>query len=46
VSRRTHEIGIGISLGAGAAPVLRMILRGGMTVALYGSMAGLALAFH
>lgn len=40
VSRRTREIGIRISLGAGRADVLRMVMRQGMTQALVGAAAG------
>jgi predicted permease len=40
VSRRTREIGIRISLGAGRAEVLRMVMRQGMTQALAGAAAG------
>ena len=42
VSRRTHEIGIRISLGAGRADVLRMVVRQGMVQALAGTAAGVA----
>jgi putative ABC transport system permease protein len=40
VSRRTREIGIRVSLGAGRAEVLRMVLLQGMTQALAGTAAG------
>jgi putative ABC transport system permease protein len=40
ISRRTHEIGIRVSLGATRADVLRMVLRQGMAQALAGSAAG------
>lgn len=40
VSRRTHEIGIRISLGATRGSVLRMVVRQGMTPALIGAAAG------
>jgi predicted permease len=40
ISRRTHEIGIRISLGATRGEVLRMVLRQGMAQALTGSLAG------
>ena len=42
VARRTHEIGIRMSLGAGRAEVLRMVLRQGLGQALAGTAAGLA----
>jgi ABC-type antimicrobial peptide transport system permease subunit len=40
ISRRAHEIGIRVSLGATRADVLRMVLRQGMAQALAGSAAG------
>jgi putative ABC transport system permease protein len=42
VSRRTHEIGVRLALGAAPALVVRMIVREGMTVALAGAAVGLA----
>ncbi len=42
VSRRTHEIGIRMSLGATRAEVLGMVLRQGMAQVLAGTAAGLA----
>jgi FtsX-like permease family len=42
VSRRTHEIGIRISLGASRVDVLRMVARQGMVQALMGTAAGIA----
>lgn len=42
VSRRTHEIGIRISLGASRGEVLWMVLRQGMVQALAGTAAGVA----
>ncbi len=42
VSRRTHEIGIRISLGASRVDVLRMVVRQGMMQALAGTAAGVA----
>jgi putative ABC transport system permease protein len=40
IARRTHEIGIRISLGATRGDVLRMVLRQGMVQALAGSLVG------
>jgi putative ABC transport system permease protein len=44
IARRTHEIGIRISLGATRGDVLRMVLRQGLMQALAGSLAGIAAA--
>jgi putative ABC transport system permease protein len=41
VSRRTHEIGIRLSLGASRADVLRLVVRQGMVLVLAGSAAGM-----
>jgi len=45
VSRRTHEIGIRMTIGARPRDVLFMILREGMTLVLIAILIGLSLAF-
>jgi predicted permease len=40
VGRRTHEIGVRISLGADRTDVLRLVLRQGMAAALAGTVVG------
>ena len=40
VSRRTNEIGLRIALGASPSEVLRMVVRGGVGVALAGVAVG------
>jgi predicted permease len=45
VSRRTHEIGIRVSLGASRGSVLALIMRQGLALALVGSAVGIVAAF-
>jgi len=45
VAGRTREIGLRMALGARTGNVRRLILRQGMTLALFGSTIGLAIAF-
>jgi putative ABC transport system permease protein len=45
VSRRTHEIGIRIALGAERSSVLRLVVGQGTRVAAIGAVAGVIAAF-
>ena len=45
VSRRAHEIGVRMALGAGANQVLKLVLKDGMTLAFAGIAVGLLGAF-
>jgi len=45
VEQQTQELGIRMALGAGRRQVVRLIVKQGMTPALFGVVAGLAIAF-
>jgi putative ABC transport system permease protein len=45
VSQRTQEIGVRMAIGAERAQIMRLVLRGGMALALAGIAIGLASAF-
>jgi putative ABC transport system permease protein len=40
VSQRTHELGVRLALGAGRGEVLRLVMRGGLLLALAGILIG------
>ena len=45
VSRRTHELGVRIALGASRREIVRLVVRQGMMLAAIGTLAGLVAAF-
>ena len=45
VSRRVREMGIRISLGAQTGDVVRLVMKGGMTLVVTGGVIGVAMAF-
>jgi len=46
VSRRTHEIGLRVALGASHAQILRLVVGRGLVTSLIGAAIGLAAAFQ
>jgi len=46
VSRRTHEIGLRVALGASQAQILRLVVGRGLLTSLIGAAIGLAAAFQ
>jgi putative ABC transport system permease protein len=46
VSRRTHEIGLRVALGANQAQILRLVVGRGMITSLIGAAIGVAAAFQ
>jgi putative ABC transport system permease protein len=45
VSRRAHEIGVRMALGAGRGDVIRLMMKGGLLLALAGVLAGSTAAY-
>ena len=45
VAQRKHEIGIRVALGASRSSVMKMVLRQGLTLTLFGIALGLAGAY-
>ena len=46
VSRRTHEIGLRVALGASQAEILRLVVVRGLVTSLIGAAIGLSAAFE
>jgi putative ABC transport system permease protein len=46
VSRRTHEIGLRVALGASQAEILRLVVVRGLVISLIGAAIGLAAALQ
>jgi putative ABC transport system permease protein len=46
VSRRTHEIGLRVALGARQSQILRLVVGGGLVTSLIGAAIGVAVAFE
>jgi putative ABC transport system permease protein len=46
VSRRTHEIGLRVALGASQSQILRLVVGGGLVTSLIGAAIGVAVAFE
>ena len=45
-SRRTHEIGLRVALGASQFQILRLVVGRGLVISLIGAVIGLAAAFQ